>query len=260
MIAMGIIVEIFISYSRYVIVALIIEMIFAYIISKRMKLNNITYYLKWSVLLMIASSIPIMPQVYSRFGEAPNVGKVQDPNIMGGMLIDNNTVAYLSSTYFAIRMGIDNPFGIGLNNIDIDDISDDKYFLFPNFYFVKTVPIIPHVCTSLTLGIFATIAYIGFLIFLAKKTNDDSISAFDINTKYLSAGLFLSIILNGILLGKMPIGTFGISVSYLSDGTIDTRAFPSNQQILFSFIILSFAALFKISRNITHIKKSGREG
>jgi hypothetical protein len=89
-------------------------------------------------------------------------------------------------------------------------------------------------------GLLPTGLYIAFLLSLLRPMWKLATRATNVHEQFVAAGLFVTLALNGVLMGLLwPVAVGG----YQRDGTFMRDQFPSNQQAIWSFVVLGIAAL-----------------
>jgi len=218
----------------------LIKFLAAYLITRRWKFFPVRRSIKILSILGVVLFIPFVGLLMSRFGGAANAGLYSDPTILGGMELDNCTIAYVSYVYAGLEMLPDFLLGMGLNNAIYYYGYVAKYPMISYLNMPNIHTLLPHLESCIHLGLAATIAYLIFLVSLASTCRKAAKQGATELERALGAGAFLSILFYGVLVGKMdPIPSGG----FLADGTCIPAAFPTNQQVIWAFVVFAVAAL-----------------
>lgn len=239
MIAIGLIVEILISLSRVETALLFATLLLAYLVARRWQFGHVRRSLSLMFVMVIPLIIFTLPLLISRFGKASNAGSVSDPDILGGIALDVNSAYYVGIAYASFDILLAHPFGIGAYNGLYYSSEFGRRFPWLAGFSPSITPLTPHVTTAVAFGVLPTVLYIAILVGLTRGTwriARQGVNSFD---RACGAGLSLTILINGLLAGRIwPIAVGGYSFG----GGFFPGQFPSNQQAIWSFVVLALAS------------------
>jgi hypothetical protein len=239
--AMGIVVETVISLARLEAAMLLMELPLAYVVARRFGFSRVGKGVILGGLLTAAVLVPTVPLFISRStGQAENAGIWSRPDVLGGIETDVNTIFYVAIAYASMGLVVDHPLGIGLQSGNYYAAKVGRYFDFLDYENTTYYSIVPHVVSLIHLGILPTLIYVSFLVVLARGVWATAKGGETPEARLLASGAFVTIVLNGLLFGRM--GAISVGGYQMSDGDFMRTQFPDNQQAVWSLVVLALAS------------------